>query len=254
MLEFTNYPLTNVFIASLAALFLAGEVGHHFGGRAGGDANISTLEFAMLGLLALMIGFTFAMALTRFDERRAALLDEANSIGTAALRARLLPAPYDAESLKFLRDYVQIRLELTSHVPTAAEMHAAIVRSNEIQEALWSDVKLVMAKDNAVVPTGLYIQALNEMFDNQEKRLTALRNRVPNTVILVLYGISIVVVGFSGYSSGAAERRWRSPVYIMSVLIAAVILLIQDLDRPDAGIISVSQQPMIDTANALAAY
>ena len=87
----------------------------------------------MLGLLALMIGFTFAMALTRFDERRAALLDEANSIGTAALRARLLPAPHDAESLKLLRDYVQIRLELTSHVPTAAEMHAAIVRSNEIQ-------------------------------------------------------------------------------------------------------------------------
>ncbi len=208
----------------------------------------------MLGLLALMIGFTFAMALTRFDERRAALLDEANSIGTAALRARLLPAPHDAESLKLLRDYVQIRLELTSHVPTAAEMHAAIVRSNEIQEALWSDVKLVMAKDNAVVPTGLFVQALNEMFDNQERRLTALRNRVPNTVILVLYGISVVVVGFSGYSSGAAERRWRLPVYIMSVLIAAVILLIQDLDRPDAGIISVSQQPMIDTANALATY
>jgi hypothetical protein len=254
MLELTNYALITVFIASLAALLIASEIGHHFGSRAGGEANISTLEAAMLGLLALMIGFTFAMALTRFDERRAALLDEANSIGTAALRARLLPAPHGADSLKLLRDYVQIRLELTSHVPTAAEMHAAIVRSNEIQEALWSDVKLVMAKDNAVAPTALYIQALNEMFDNQEKRLTALRNRVPNTVILVLYGISVVVVGFSGYSSGAAERRWRLPVYIMGLLIAAVVLLIQDLDRPDAGIISVSQQPMVDTANALATY
>lgn len=254
MLEFANYPLTTVFIASLAALFLAGEAGHHFGGRAGGEANISTLESAMLGLLALMIGFTFAMALTRFDERRAALLDEANSIGTAALRGRLLPAPHDALSLKLLRDYVQIRLDLTSHVPTAAETHAAIVRSNQIQEALWSDVKLVMAKDNAMAPTGLYIQALNETFDNQEKRLTALRNRVPNIVILALYGISIVALGFSGYASGAAERRWRLPVYIMGLLIAAVVLLIQDLDRPDAGLISVSQQPMVDTANALATY
>ncbi len=201
-----------------------------------------------------MIGFTFAMALTRFDERRAALLDEANSIGTAALRARLLPAPHDAESLKLLRDYVQIRLELTSHVPTAAEMQAAIVRSNEIQEALWSEVKLVMAKDNAMAPTGLYILALNETFDNQEKRLTAFRNRVPNIVILALYSISIVALGFSGYASGAAEGRWRLPIYIMGLLIASVVLLIQDLDRPDAGLISVSQQPMLDTANALATY
>jgi hypothetical protein len=139
-------------------------------------------------------------------------------------------------------------------VPTAAEMNAAIVRSNNTQETLWSKVKLVMAKDNAVVPTGLYIQALNETFDNQETRLTALRNRVPNIVFFALYSISVVAIGFSGYASGAAERRWRLPVYIMSLLIAGVVLLIQDLDRPDAGLISVSQQPMLDTANALATY
>ena len=230
------------------------KIGHRFSLRTAGEANTTTLGAAILGLLALMISFTFAMALTRFDARRDALLNEANAIGTAALRARLLPAPYDAESLKLLRDYVQIRLDIASRVQTPAEMNAAIARSNEIQEALWLRVKSVMAKDNAMVPTGHYIQALNETFDDQEKRLTAFRNRVPNIVLLGLYGISVVAIGFAGYASGTAKRRWRFPVHIMGILVAAVILLIQDIDRPGAGFISVSQQPMIDTANALAGY
>ena len=254
MIDLTVYSLPAIFAASMFTILIASEIGHHFGLRVAGETNVTTLEAAMLGLLALMISFTFAMALARFDSRRDALLNEANAIGTAALRARLLPAPHGAESLRLLRNYVQIRLEITKPDPTPAQMNAAIARSNEIQSALWAQVKLAVVKDNAMVPTGLYMQALNETFDNQEKRLTALRNRVPNIVLLALYGIAIVAFGFSGYASGTEERRWRVPVYIMSVLVAAVILLIQDIDRPGAGFISVSQQPMVDTAAALESY
>lgn len=208
----------------------------------------------MLGLLALMISFTFSMALSRFDERRDAVLNEANAIGTAGLRALLLPAPQNAQSLKLLRDYVEIRLDLAKGQMTPKQLNAAIDGSNMIQEALWSEAKAAMAKDAGMVPTGLFIQALNETIDDQEKRLTAFRNHVPNIVVLVLYGVAIIAIGFSGYASGNAQRRWRLPVYIMGVLVAAVILLIQDLDRPDAGAIFHSQQPMIDTAAALSTY
>jgi hypothetical protein len=114
--------------------------------------------------------------------------------------------------------------------------------------------KLVMAKDSGMVLTGLYIQALNEMFDDQQKRLTAYINRVPNIVFLALYGIAFVAIGFAGYSSGTEGRHWRLPVYMMSILVASVILLIQDIDRTGVGFISVSQQPLIDTANAIASY
>ena len=92
------------------------------------------------------------------------------------------------------------------------------------------------------------------MFDNQETRRTALRNRVPNIVLFALYGIAVVAIGFAGYASGVEERRWRLPVYIMSLLVAAVILLIQDIDRPGGGFVTVSQQPMIDTAKAVASH
>ena len=254
MFELGNYSLAAVFSSSVVALLIASEIGHVFGSRAAGVANVVTLEAAILGLLALMISFTFAMALTRFDQRRVAVLNEANAIGTAAMRARLLPAPQNAESLKLFQRYVEVRLGITQHLPSPSEMQAAVARSNQIQDALWLQARQVMAKDSGMVPTGLYIQALNEMFDNQQKRLTAYLNRVPNIVFLALYGITFIAIAFTGYSSGTEGRRWRLPVYVTSGLVASVILLIQDIDRPGVGFISVSQQPLIDTSNAIASY
>lgn len=254
MIDLSNYSLGVIFVASLVVLLVASEIGHFLGLRAAGEANVTTLEAAMLGLLALMISFTFSMALARYDARRDAALTEATAIGTAALRAGLLPAPHAAESLELLRAYVQLRLDLVGKSPTREELDAIVARSNEIQEALWREVEAATAKDKTIVPTGIYIQALNQTFDDQEKRLTALRNRVPNIVLLALYGIALVAIGFSGYASGIEGRRWRLPVYVMGTLVAAVILLIQDIDRPAAGFIAVSQQPMLDTAEALAKY
>lgn len=147
-----DYPLSVIFLVSGAAFLIASEIGHRLGLRRTGEANVSTLEASVLGLLALMLSFTFAMALTRFDARRDALLSEANAIGTAALRAGLLPAPHAAESVKLFRDYVQVRLDVTKRVPTPAEFDAAIARSNAIQTALWRQAKAAMAKDNAMAP------------------------------------------------------------------------------------------------------
>jgi hypothetical protein len=105
-----------------------------------------------------------------------------------------------------------------------------------------------------MVPTGLFIQSLNETIDDQAKRLAALRNRVPNIVQLALFAIAIIATGFAGYAAGLQLRRSRVPVYVTGLLINIVILLILDLDRPGAGFIEVSQQPMIDTASAIDAF
>ena len=110
------------------------------------------------------------------------------------------------------------------------------------------------AKDGGFVPTGLFIQALNETIDNQGKRLAALRNRVPNIVLLSLFGLAAIAGVFVGYASGLDPRRTRPPVYIFGFLVMIVILLIVDLDRPSGGFIKVSQQPMIDTAASIGAF
>jgi hypothetical protein len=250
-----NYSLPTIFLIALAAILVAIELGHWLGVRAGGvtAGNVSTLEGAIIGLLALIIGFTFAMALSRFEARRDAILTEANAIGTTALRARLLPEPHRKEMLGLLRDYVNVRLDITQRPGTEADLAAAIEKSNTLQEKLWQEVMAMAATDNAMVPTGLFIQTLNETIDNQAKRLAALRNRVPNIVLLSLFGIAIIASGFAGYASGLDARRSRLPVYVMGLLAVAVIMLILDLDRPGAGFIEVSQQPMIDAAASIAA-
>ena len=111
-----------------------------------------------------------------------------------------------------------------------------------------------MVKDSGMVPTGLFIQALNEMIDDQAKRLAALRKRVPSVVLLGLFGIAAVVGGFAGFASGRDTKRTRLPVYMMGFLVATVILLIFDLDRPSSGFITNNQQSMIDTAASMAAF
>lgn len=256
MSDLYEYQLLPIFLVSLLILLAASEVGRWLGVRARGRGgeDISTLESAILGLLALMIGFTFAMSLSRFESRRDAILNEANAIGTTALRARLLPSPHNTDALKLLREYVKIRLDITQRVLSPAELDAAIARSDKLQEALWQIAKAAAAKDNGMVPTGLFIQTLNEMIDNQGKRLAALRNRVPNIVLVALYGVAVVAGAFAGYASGLGVRSSRLPVYVTIVLVSGVILLIQDLDRPRTGFITVSQQPMIDTAASIASY
>jgi hypothetical protein len=251
---FLNSPLLVIFTVSVIAFACAIEIGHRLGVGQEREANVTTLEASMLGLLALMLGFTFSMALTRFDARRDALLSEANAIGTAALRARLLPSPHDSQSLQLFRDYVQVRLTLFSHSPSGADLDEVVIRSNKLQDALWRQAKAVAVNNNAMVPTGLFIQALNETFDNQEKRLTALRNHVPAVVYFALYGIAWAVMGFAGFASGVDKRSWRMPVYLTAAVVAFVILLIEDLDQAGAGFIVVNQQPMLDVANAISSY
>jgi hypothetical protein len=149
---------------------------------------------------------------------------------------------------------VQIRLDIVKSELSLAEYPTVIDRSNALQELLWQQAKAVAAKDNAVVPTGLFIQTLNEMIDSQGRRLAALRNRIPNSVQLSLFAIAAVASAFAGYASGLETRRTRLPVYLLGLVVCAVLVLILDLDRPTAGFIKVSQQPMIDTAAGIAGF
>jgi hypothetical protein len=250
------YSLLVVFLFGVAIVLVASEIGWQLGIRADGRGgnNISALEQSLLGLLALIIGFTFAMALTRFEARRDAVVSEANAIGTTALRARLLPEPQRTETLKLLREYAQMRVDYIPTGKSLAEIPNLIDRSNQIQEALWQQVKVLAAKDNSMIPTGLFIQTLNDMIDNQGKRLAALRNYIPNIVLLSLFGITAAACGFAGYASGLEPRRTRLPVLITGVLVCAVIYVILDLDRPNVGFITVNQQPMIDTLASISGF
>lgn len=206
--------------------------------------HLLTLEGALLGLLGLMIGFTLSMAMTFHDQRQSSLLQEANAIGTTALRADVLPKPKASEVKKLLRDYVQVRLDLSGAPPGATTLKQAIRRSNALQSQIWPYAVAAASAEPHSVPVGLFMQSVNEMFDLQEVRLAASRKHVPDVVFALLYAVAAISVGFSGYVSGLSGGKGRIPVAIIALLLAGVIGVIVDFDRSGAGFITIGQQPL----------
>ncbi|MBR0695960.1 hypothetical protein [Bradyrhizobium lablabi] len=194
-------------------------------------------------MVALMVGFSFLMALTRFEARREATVALANAIGTTALRAQLLPEPTRTEALKLLREYAQMRTAALTTTEKARVVFYA--RTAEIHEKLWQQVKTLSTKDN-IVPSLLYIQSLNEMIDNQAKRLGELRNQIPEEIMIALFAICAAACGFSGYANRLDPLRSRLPSLITATLIAFVIFVIVDLDSPRGGFLREDVRPMID--------
>jgi hypothetical protein len=252
-----DLDLLLIFFVSIGALILFTELGFHLGRRAGrtisdkARSQISAVQGAILGLLALLLGFTFAMAMGRFDVRKQLVLDEANAIGTTYLRAQLLPEPPRQEISDLLRQYVRVRLEFYEAGTDEKKLNVASDATDKLQNQLWSIAAALGEKEPRAVTLGLFLQSLNEVIDLNNKRLNALENHVPEIILFLLYFVALVATGLIGYGCGLGGVRNLFVTAVSSVLIAAVILVIIDLDRPRHGLIQVSQQRMLELRHSL---
>lgn len=225
-------------------LLVAGEFGYQYGRRRRTSTDESTrtqalaIQGAILGLLGLLLGFTFAMAVSRFDTRKQRVVDEANAIGTAYLRARLLPEPEKTEATHLLRQYIDARLE--------AAQGGSGERTASLQDLLWSRAGAVMAKDSRAIAAGLFVQSVNDVIDMAGKSEAALNDHVPESVLFLLYFIAAVSVGVVGYGCGLGNARTLFAMVALSALISLVVLIIVDLDRPRRGLVRVSERSMIE--------
>lgn len=215
------------------------------------DGDVATLTGAALGLLALLIAFSFSMAENRFDQRRAMVLEEANAIGTAASYAMMLPEAPRGALLGMLRDYALLRAGLG--VPyDPARMEREIAAALALQGRMWG----LAAELGLAAPQSLavhrFVGALNEVTNMQERRLSALRGHVPSPVIFILIATACIGMGFSGFNAGVAGAGRVAANTLMSATIALLIILIIDLDRPHRGLIEVPVQPLLNAAAAIA--
>jgi hypothetical protein len=197
---------------------------------------------SILGLLAFMLAFTFGLAASRFDARRQIVIEEANAIGTTYLRARLLPEPEQSEIARLLREYVDVRVRAAQQ----AEVNEGLARSEELHDQLWSQATAAAARDPGSIMTGLFIQSLNEVIDMHAKRLGALRNRIPITIWITLFGLTVFGMGSTGYQAGLSATRRSPEMLLLGLAFAGVLFLVVDLDRAHAGLLRVSQQAMLD--------
>jgi hypothetical protein len=247
-------PLSILFLLFGLFLWLAIEGGYGLGkwrrARTADEKEqpVGAMVASILGLVALVLGFTFSLAGSRFDARRMAVLEEANAIGTTYLRSRLLPQPQRAEIGKLLREYVQVRIEGVEQGKT----QQAIVRSEELHGLLWVQAAAAAEKDSHSIVTGIFIQSLNDVIDLHSKRvLVGLRSRIPLVIWLGLFGLSMLGMAAVGYLA-ALSGTLRSPAMLGLVLaFAVVLLLIADLDRGQEGLLRISQQSMIDLQKSM---
>jgi len=214
-------------------------------GDAGAREHIGSLQGSMLGLLALLLGFTFAMAVSRFDTRKALVLEEANAIGTTLLRASLLPEPAQQEVPLQLAAYVDARLAFYAAGVDPARLAAANASAARLERQLWSLGSAAAQADVRSVPVGLFIQSLNEVIDVREKCRVALDNHVPEAVIHLLLVSSCVALALVAYGCGLSRRRRFVSNATFALLLALVLTTILDIDRPRRGLIQVSQDSLV---------
>jgi len=248
-----NYlPFYVIYIVAAAVALLSIEVGWRIGNyrrqhyELEGKAPIGAAVGATLGLLAFLLAFTFGMAANRFENRKQMVLQEANAIGTTYLRADFLPEQVRDEVRSLLREYVAHRAGGMASIMTPAGMEKTAALLSQI----WAiSASVANARDSEA--TALYIESLNQMIDLDASRITALRNRIPQSIWLMLTIVTIFSLSSMGYEFGLTGiRSW--PVTILLVIVfTTVITLIADLDRPQAGLIQVSQQPLLDLLNQI---
>jgi hypothetical protein len=209
---------------------------------------VGAIIAAILGLLAFLLAFTFGMAASRFDTRRELVLDEANAIGTTYLRAALLPEPHRTEIRSLLRDYVDLRVQAAQPGITVPDL----ARSEELQCRLWAQAVIVGEKNPTPI-TGLFIQSMNDVIDMHAKRVTmGMRNRIPITIWGALYFTTILAMAGVGYHAGLTSMTRTLVTVALAVTFSGILWLIADLDRPQEGLLKVSQQAMIDLQKSLA--
>jgi hypothetical protein len=212
------------------------------------ETPVSTVVGATTALLAFLLGFTFGLAASRFDAKRAFLLEEVNAIETAFLRTGLIPEPHRTAVRTLLREYVDIRVELAQYPEKAEQL---IRRSEQLQGLMWPHAEALTDANLRNPPiVALFVNSLNQMFDMQTKRITVgVFYRMPLAMWMALFALIVLAMLEVGYLLGMSEHTNWLLVLMFSLALSTVILLIADLDRTGlkgAGLIRVELQPMRD--------
>jgi hypothetical protein len=202
------------------------------------------LQAALLGLVGLILAFGLTMAVGRYDSRRAAVVDEANAIGTTYLRAQTLREPMRSESLDALVRYTDTEIRLTNAVPGSEEAREAIAEGGELQRTLWGLAGESLAESPVDSAPRLYVETLNEMIDMQTVRVSALNNRVPGGVLVIeVIGASIALGLLALYL--AIVSRGVLTVVLAAAFVSVLLLITFDLDRPTRGVVQVPDTPLV---------
>jgi hypothetical protein len=224
-------------VGALIGLYLRRHSEHYREG-------IGALQGALLGLVGLILAFGLTLAVGRYQDRRADVVNDANTIGTAYLRAQTIAEPQRSRSLALLRRYNDLAIRLTYEVPGRASLRATAAEQGRLQQMLWRlGGEAINARPRDSAPR-LYIDSVNAMIDQQGVRLAGLSNHPPNAVLLLeLFGAALALGLLAVYIS--VLGRGLLPVVLAAVVVSFLVLVTFDLDRPTRGLITIPASPLL---------
>jgi hypothetical protein len=235
------------------SLLLATEVGYHLGRlkrperpAQGRDLSaVSTLTAGMIGLLTFTLSLSINFAQNRYETRRGLVLAEANAIGTAWLRTKLIDGDQGPAIATKIEAYARARLDFTS-AASDADAPALIARTNALQADIWQTMRVVALRSPNTVTTTL-INALNEMFDDSLAQQFAYASRVPAGIMMGLYFGALLSIGALGYQFGLIGQRYVVLSSLLLLMWSGGMLLIVELNLPRAGNIKPDVAPLVWT-------
>ena len=229
----------------LGMLFLA-YVGHRTGRhvfQSSPDAKkLSTgvVDAAILSLLGLLTAFTFSSAYSRYDTRRALIVEEANAIATAYLRLDLLPIDAQPAIRARFREYVESRIELWRLLPDRKAALAEHARSEQLQKAVWSAAIEATRDETRGDARKLLLPAMNDMIDITTTRLIAVQAHPPLVVFLLLGLLSLGAAWIIGFGMAKATRPSYAHLVVFAALAALALYVILDIEYPRHGLVTLN--------------
>ena len=244
----------------LSGMLLMLEAGRRLGTKRraretdGERASLGTIEGAVFALFGLVVAFTFSGAASRFNEKRALIAVESNSIETAYLRLQLLSEKARPELQELFRRYLETRLETYRRLPDMEAARVEIAESKKIQREIWNKAVAATQSSGSHPDAGkLLLPALNDMIDITTTRGMALQNHPPNIIYALLFSLGLICSVLAGYRM--ANGQHRSWLHIMSFALITVIVVfvIIDVEYPRAGLIRLHQfdQALRDVQEAM---
>jgi hypothetical protein len=252
MINLMDFPLL-VFLGSFIALWASTRFGERILNRhlkldKDVEKDMSVILGSALTLLGLIIGFSFSMAVSRYDQRKNLEEEEANAIGTEYSRADLLPSADAARVRALLTDYTKQRI-LFYVTRNEEELQKINAQTAQLQTQLWSAV-LPAAAAHPTQIVALVVSGMNDVLNSQGYTQAAWWNRIPISAWSLLTVISICCHLLLGYSAGVSGKKAHM-LLALPFLTSVSFFLIADIDSPRGGIIRVSAQNLVSTLDSM---
>ena len=227
-----------LFVGMLVCIDLGYRLGRRAQRNVSSHEGIGALEAAVYGLLALLLGFAFSGATSRFETHRQLSVKEANAIGTAYLLLDQLPAEQQPEMRRLFRDYLAARLAVQAGVSEGLP-DRGVAQSAQLQQQIWSRAVAASGSDSTQNSARMLLPAINEVIDVTTERAVAFRAHLPYLVFYLLIFIALMSALLAGYTMAKRKKRSLLHMFLYAACIAATIYTVIDLDRPRSGMIRV---------------